>query len=61
MVMVMIIAVETVVAGVTGASVKIDDEYYEKIKEKSMAVGLLKRANTNMYRDLLTNIRDQHG
>ena len=26
-----------------------------------MAVGLLKRVNTNMYRDLLTNIRDQHG
>ena len=48
-------------AGVAGAALKTDDQYYDLIKEKLMAVGPIKRADQRRYRPLITGIRDQSG
>ena len=44
-----------------GAALKTEEQYYEIIREKSMAVGLVKRADQRRYKGMLTDIRDQYG
>ena len=44
-----------------GSALKTEKQYYEIIREKSMAVGLVKRADQRRYKGMLTDIRDQHG
>ena len=45
-------------AGVGGAAIKTDDQYYDLTKEKSMTVRLIKRSDQRKYRPLNTDIRD---
>ena len=44
-----------------GVSAKTDEEYQSIVKEKSMGTALIKRADYGRYKELITDIRDQHG